>query len=341
MRFLSEAECKTAGWKCVEDACEAEGCHYDKKKKMCVPGDDMPGILKKLLDGSRCVTFKCSSPACRITLPITKDTLFGEYNGVIRFSPVTGKLHMCYGPWLRGDEMVKRPVISTMIDPSDSKKLWSWYHKTGRALFKKRIAESGTVKVYAELFSLPGASVQLTYPEVMLLQKHAETLKGVCEADKEKGYTLKCLSICPFSDEPLYLKTDDKEVEKFDQVQENLINKFGKSSSCKPDDLYKDNIFDPFLSCGGLMPDMATVEKKKKQSVCLDGKLKCEEDKYTKYSFTTYNEAELVEAIQNSELNCVDDAPPKPDARTEARAETSLSMTEDDALSTSDYSDTD
>lgn len=195
-------------------------CLFDPKMGMCAPQDSM---LHKLLSGKRFLTFKHGkSPAVHISMPITLETLVGDYAGAIRFSPITGKLHLCYGP-LYVSEGVKstparaaasartlemdraeasyrgvnntstRAVLAMILTEEKARSLAKWYAHTGYYAEKRRMMSlHDDDSYYAEMFTLPGASLQLSYQEIVALDSIIKNLdkdlaKGMEAEDKNFG----------------------------------------------------------------------------------------------------------------------------------------------------------
>ena len=130
----------------------------------------------KFMDGSKFLTFRSKNkPAFSFRIPINRDTLFGKYSGAIRFDEVTGKLHLCYGPVLRG---TTRPHLSTIVKPNLATHLWTWYVNSGKNLQKKRACEMANERAtsYTDLYALPGASYQLSYAEAKYLEREGPAL---------------------------------------------------------------------------------------------------------------------------------------------------------------------
>lgn len=170
-----------------------EGCSYDRRMG-CVPTvllEDKTGRF--LSDGSRNVTFRSNKkPAFSFKMPVNIDTVCGDYAGAIRFSPVTGKLVLCYGPLIASGVRSERPLISTIVRENIAKNLWQWYQSTGRHIQRKRVEEmvapDGSY-YYADIYGLPGASIQLSWQEANWLDhflghkfeqwKKSEANKGV------------------------------------------------------------------------------------------------------------------------------------------------------------------
>ena len=157
---------------CLED------CKYDKKLKRCVSKDplaDPTSTFAKFMDGKKYLTFRSNKkPAFSFRIPINADTLFGKYSGAIRFSPATGKLHLCYGPLAEQATHIgaNRPVLSMLVKPKLGDNLWTWYLSSGKNLQKKRmreLAETDDV-AYTDIYALPGASYQLSYSEANFLE---------------------------------------------------------------------------------------------------------------------------------------------------------------------------
>lgn len=177
-----------------------EGCSYDRRMG-CVPTvllEDKTGRF--LSDGSRNVTFRSNKkPAFSFKMPVNIDTVCGDYAGAIRFSPVTGKLVLCYGPLIQGVTRSERPLISTIVRENIAKNLWQWYQSTGRHIQRKRVEEmvapDGSY-YYADIYGLPGASIQLSWQEANWLDhflghkfeqwKKSEASKGVMLGDDAK-----------------------------------------------------------------------------------------------------------------------------------------------------------
>jgi hypothetical protein len=161
--------------KCLED------CKYDKKSKICVPAKEPTAAkIGKFMDGSRFLTFRSNKkPSFSFRIPINADTLYGQYKGAIRWSETTGRLHLCYGPYLKaeGAELSKNPLLALIVKEKLSRDLWGWYTNTGRNLQKRRIRESPDEmeRMYAELYALPGASLQLSWQEIMYLDEKIQT----------------------------------------------------------------------------------------------------------------------------------------------------------------------
>ena len=165
----SSTECPP--WDCGSD----DECTYDKKSKTCVPAS--ADSIGKFMDGTKYLTFRSNKkPAFTFRIPINKDTLYGKYAGAIRWSPTTGKLHLCYGPLIKDKGAIRsdRPVLSMLVKDKVNKDLWMWFVNSGYALQKKRERESSEIVndlFYADLYGLPGASYQLSYAEYLYIRK--------------------------------------------------------------------------------------------------------------------------------------------------------------------------
>ena len=198
--FVKAVKCRTTrgtDGKCDDD------CLYDPRQKTCVPtisGDNPAG---RFMDGTRYLTFRSGrKPAFSFKIPINMETLIGDYAGAIRWSPATGKLHLCYGPIVNRNESSNRPLLSMLVKEKIVKDLWEWYTNHGLAMQKKRITETPADQlVYAELYALPGASVQLSWSECMFLEDLIENNKDKIkdEGDRSKGLMLlaEAPKMCP------------------------------------------------------------------------------------------------------------------------------------------------
>ena len=193
------------------------------------------GPCSKLLDGSRKLTFKGGS--CSISVEINKDTLFGKFKGMIRFSPITGKLHLCMGPIVYGSKYSQRPLISMLIKDSSNEGLFKWYMKTGRTYQRDRFysfleqCPSSKKYPYADVYALPGASMTISY-------RDAECLKNAALEYNIEHWDIhlaKAPSECPeFLKNSFYggeLGEDDCYPEGFFKEEETCI-----SDDCLPDD---------------------------------------------------------------------------------------------------------
>lgn len=150
-------------------------CAYDKKSEKCVPQKDEFESSGKFMDGTKYLTFRSNKkPAFTFRIPINEETLYGKYAGAIRLSPITGKLHLCYGPLMREGQGSDRPVLSMLVKDKVNKDLWMWFVNSGLALQEKRTKEhtndAGVEAYYAEIYNLPGAHYQLSYTEFLYLQ---------------------------------------------------------------------------------------------------------------------------------------------------------------------------
>lgn len=190
-------------------------CLFDPKMGMCAPQDS---TLHKLLSGKRFLTFKHGkSPAVHISMPITLETLVGDYAGAIRFSPITGKLHLCYGPLYVSagvtpatpvtptapgaaapakpavDNTSTRAVLAMILTEEKARSLAKWYAHTGYYAEKRRMMSlHDDDSYYAEMFTLPGASLQLSYQEIVALDSIIKNLDdklamGITDTEKEAG----------------------------------------------------------------------------------------------------------------------------------------------------------
>ena len=136
------------------DDCDND-CEWSKGKKICVPKDSASEANSKFMNGSKFLTFRSNKkPAFSFRIPINEETLIGKYSGAIRFSPATGKLHLCYGPL--ADAMAVRPVLAMLVKPKLSENLWSWYTSSGRTLQKKRVRETDGKGTHTDIYALPG-----------------------------------------------------------------------------------------------------------------------------------------------------------------------------------------
>lgn len=136
--------------------------------------EDCTDFTSSILHGTRgSLVFRSTNPRFKMQIPINKETLIGEYAGAIRWSPFTGKLHLCYGHIFDGETPTEegRPLLSGIVEPDVAKKLWAWYQNSGSALFKKRRHnyEDDVAHRYADIYGLPGATVQLSFQEVLKL----------------------------------------------------------------------------------------------------------------------------------------------------------------------------
>ena len=172
---------KAGSKECIED------CEFDGKK--CVPDTSVDPIFSK---GKKYITFTSSSPKCNFKIEVSEKTLLGDYRGAIRWSPLTGKLHLCLGPILmfkaqkQGEESrefqvfrSKVPLLSMFVKKSISESLAAYYAEKGIELQKQRVAEmcykhpsfvtEGRLS-YPDVYALPNASVSLSYNELSELQ---------------------------------------------------------------------------------------------------------------------------------------------------------------------------
>ena len=171
----------TDPFKCPDD------CMFDfKTGGMCVP---MMEPLAKLLSGKKMLTFRHSkSPSVSVNMPINYATLLGDYAGAIRFSPITGKLHLCYGPLWREPKNTDssddkyynastRAALAMILKDDHARALAKWYTHVGFHLEQRRTAMlHEDDHYYAELFMLPGASLQLSYQEIVALDAYLKKM---------------------------------------------------------------------------------------------------------------------------------------------------------------------
>lgn len=191
---INRHRCSTGEGRTKGELC-AEGCSYDMRLG-CIPtafADDKIG--KFLADGKRFFTFRSNKkPAFSFKIALSMETLMGDYAGAIRFSPLTGRLVLCYGPMVdvqKGTKS-KRPLLATIVRDSLARNLWDWYQNNGRHLQKRRAEEMVDAEgnyYYAEIYGLPGASIQLSWQEAMWLDKFldAKFKRSDTEADKYVG----------------------------------------------------------------------------------------------------------------------------------------------------------
>lgn len=166
-------QCRTSknGYDCGPD------CEYDFGKDQCKPTkvseyEPSNESAAKFMTGKRFLTFRSNKkPSFTFRIPVNEETLFGEYAGAIRWSPVTGKLHLCYGPIVSGGQLSKRPLLSMLVKEKLGRDLWMWYTNHGRDLQRKRVRETASDDdlIYAEVYGLPGASMSLSWAECMYL----------------------------------------------------------------------------------------------------------------------------------------------------------------------------
>jgi hypothetical protein len=127
-------------------------------------------------------------PVYQISIPINADTLYGRNSGVIRWSPTSNCLHLCYGPFVQLSSKTTEsvPLLSTLplLEPNAKQKMFEWYINTGRDLFKHRQLRNANAS-YAEKYALPGeqASIQLSAAQVEHL--NGEIIKNMTTADTE------------------------------------------------------------------------------------------------------------------------------------------------------------
>lgn len=145
----------------------------------CVPATMNPKN-GRFIEGGRKLVFRSKLPKFTLEVPIKPDTLFGEYRGAIRFSPQSGRLHLCYGPIdVDGTAAKKLPLLDLLVKDKVKDDLWKWYQMQGKNLFReKKLAlmktynsENFDSELYADIYGLPGAYVQLSYQEIMYLDE--------------------------------------------------------------------------------------------------------------------------------------------------------------------------
>merc|ERR1712187_189704 len=126
--------CKTKGktdGKCADDCFykPGQGCLSSLKSEE----DKMNLMFSGEGPGAKFITFRSNKkPSFSFRIPVSRDTLIGKYRGAIRFSPVTGKLHVCYGPLINGQSVSTRPVLSMLVKDKLGKDLWTYYVNTFR-----------------------------------------------------------------------------------------------------------------------------------------------------------------------------------------------------------------
>ena len=197
----AKAARKCASTRGADKKCDT-GCIWDPRKG-CIPEKEEKDSTGKFMDGSRYLTFRSNKkPAFSFRIPVNEATLFGEYRGAIRWSPATGKLHLCYGPIIDPENGTPsdRPLLNMLVRDKVGRDVWEWYENSGRALQKKRVRETAESDplVYAEIYGLPGASMQLSWAECMYLDKAIdEAGHGKSTGPKSLGDLATAPNECP------------------------------------------------------------------------------------------------------------------------------------------------
>lgn len=171
----------------------------------CSRDEECTDFTSSILHGTRgSLVFRSTNPRFKMQIPINKETLIGDYAGAIRWSPTTGKLHLCYGHVFDDDNGLPaagRPLLSMIVEPDVAKKLWAWYESSGRALFQKRkdkYEDDDVAHRYADIYGLPGATVQLSYQEIVKLDADLKQVEyDPAGAPRGIGYLAKAPSACP------------------------------------------------------------------------------------------------------------------------------------------------